>query len=140
MKNATVRIAAFARHGLPALVLALVAAPTTGSAHEGAGPALCQPLPVLQIWLDRHAAEWDPLLRAEPGYERPSGVQVCQQPGAWPFADNHAGRVFVRRLQTKDDAVTLAHEYVHLAFQHYPSGHDETYVEQTARRLIAAYP
>lgn len=109
-------------------------------AHEAAGPTVCEPLPVLQAWLDRHAAQWDRLLRVEPGYERPDDVRVCRQPGEWPFADNHTDRVYVRRLLTHDDAVTLAHEYVHLAFRHYPSGHDETYVEQTARRLIAAYP
>jgi uncharacterized protein YfaQ (DUF2300 family) len=142
MKHAIARIAAFAWHHLPVrmLALAVAVAPLSTWAHEAAGPAVCEPLPVLQGWLDRHAAQWDGMLRAEPGYERPARVQVCRQPGEWPFADNRAGRVYVRRLQTEDDAVTLAHEYVHLAFRDYPSGHDEIYVEQTARRLIAAYP
>jgi uncharacterized protein YfaQ (DUF2300 family) len=30
----------------------------------------------------------------------------------------------------------LAHEYIHLAFQHHPRGLDETFVERTARTLI----
>jgi uncharacterized protein YfaQ (DUF2300 family) len=109
-------------------------------ADQHAGPATCERLPVLQAWLERHADQWDPILSREPGYERPTRFDVCHLDGARPFADNHLNRVFVRRLQTADDEVTLAHEYVHLAFQHYPSGHDEVYVENTARRLIATYP
>ncbi|MGF7188949.1 hypothetical protein JOE11_001985 [Robbsia andropogonis] len=36
--------------------------------------------------------------------------------------------------------ITLAHAYLHIAFQHVPSGHDERYVDRTARRLIADHP
>ena len=109
-------------------------------AHEGIGPATCDHLPTLEAWLTLHAQRWDAALSAEPGYERPAHVDVCRLDGRWPFADNHQNRVNVRRLETTDDQVTLAHEYLHLAFQHFPSGHDERYVEMTARRLVADYP
>ncbi len=109
-------------------------------AHEGVGPAICDHLPTLEAWLSRHAERWDAALSAEPGYERPTHVDVCRLDGRWPFADNHQDRVYVRRLETTDDQVTLAHEYLHLAFKHFPSGHDERYVETTARRLVADYP
>jgi uncharacterized protein YfaQ (DUF2300 family) len=109
-------------------------------AHEGAGPAACDHLPVLEAWLTVHAQRWDAVLSGEPGYERPARVDVCRLDGRWPFADNRQNRVYVRRLETTDDQVTLAHEYLHLAFQHFPSGHDERYVETTARRLVADYP
>jgi uncharacterized protein YfaQ (DUF2300 family) len=109
-------------------------------AHEGVGPATCDHLPGLEAWLSRHAERWDAVLSAEPGYERPAHVDVCRLDGRWPFADNRQDRVYVRRLETTDDQVTLAHEYLHLAFKHFPSGHDEHYVETTARRLVADYP
>jgi uncharacterized protein YfaQ (DUF2300 family) len=130
------------RHPRTALALAAAAlgAASACHAHEAAGPARCERLPVLQAWLERHAASWDRVLGAEPGYERPASFEVCRLDGPRPYADNRANRVFVRRLQTTDDQVTLAHEYLHLAFQHYPSGHDERYVETQARRLIADYP
>jgi uncharacterized protein YfaQ (DUF2300 family) len=114
---------------------------TSGAfAHEGVGPATCDHLPVPEAWLTLHERRWDAALSTEPGYERPAHVDVCRLDGRWPFADNHQDRVYVRRLETTDDQVTLAHEYLHLAFKHFPSGHDERYVETTARRLVADYP
>jgi uncharacterized protein YfaQ (DUF2300 family) len=119
------------------LAAALVA---SSMAREAAGPAACERLPALEAWLELHAARWQPALGNQPGYERPTQVRVCRLEGRWPFADNHRNRVYVRRLQSTDDQVTLAHEYLHLAFKNYPSGHDEHYVETTARRLIADFP
>jgi uncharacterized protein YfaQ (DUF2300 family) len=123
-------------------VLGLIAAAfiTPCVAREAAGPAACEQLPALEAWLDLHAARWQQALSSQPGYERPARVLVCRLEGRWPFADNHRDRVYVRRLQTTDDQITLAHEYLHLAFKNYPSGHDEHYVETTARRLIADFP
>jgi uncharacterized protein YfaQ (DUF2300 family) len=123
-----------------ALVLATSGFAAPALAREAPGPAACERLPALETWLDLHATRWQPVLSAEPGYERPAHVDVCRLDGRWPFADNHRDRVYVRRLQTIDDQVTLAHEYLHLAFRNYPSGHDEHYVETTARRLIADFP
>jgi hypothetical protein len=119
--------------------LGLLLAASCG-AHEAIGPAQCEPMPALDAWLALHVRRWEPVLSREPGYERPDAVAVCRLEGRTPFADNRTNRVYVRRLETTDDEVTLAHEFLHLAFQHYPSGHDERYVERTARRLIAAYP
>lgn len=109
-------------------------------AHIGVGPAHCTPLPGAQTWLDRHIALWDPVLSQERGYQRPDRVTVCVLEGSLPFADNRTNRVYVRGLDSTNDQITLAHEYVHIAFQHFPSGHDERYVERTARRLIATHP
>jgi uncharacterized protein YfaQ (DUF2300 family) len=120
-------------------VLALICAHPV-FAHIGVGPAQCTALPEAQAWLDRHSATWDPILASEPGYQRPAHVTVCQLNASLPFADNRAGRVYVRGLSDTNSQITLAHEYLHIAFQHYPSGHDERYVESTARRLIATYP
>ncbi len=120
----------------------LIGCLSTGGAfaHEGIGPATCDHLPTFEAWLTLHAQRWDAALSAEPGYERPAHVDVCRLDGRWPFADNRQNRVYVRRLETTDDQVTLAHEYLHLAFQHFPSGHDERYIEMTARGLVADYP
>jgi len=114
--------------------------PLPAVAHEAVGPAHCQPLPAVQAWLDLHIVKWDAILATEPGYERPSSVTVCAAPPGRPFADNRANRIFVRGIETVDQQITVAHEYVHIAFQHYPSGHNEGYVEHTARRLIAEFP
>lgn len=130
------------RHLLVAIVSSMIGCLGANGAlaHEGIGPATCDHLPTLEAWLTLHAQRWDTVLSAEPGYERPVHIDVCRLDGRWPFADNHQNRVYVRRLETTDDQVTLAHEYLHLAFQHFPSGHDERYVETTARRLVADYP
>jgi uncharacterized protein YfaQ (DUF2300 family) len=114
--------------------------PLPASGHEAIGPSHCQHLPTVQAWLDLHIDRWDAILAAEPGYERPASVIVCAAPTGRPFADNRADRIFVRGIQTVDEQITVAHEYTHIAFQHYPSGHNEGYVEHTARRLIAENP
>jgi uncharacterized protein YfaQ (DUF2300 family) len=42
----------------------------------------------------------------------------------------------MRPLATREDRITLAHEYLHIGLRHHPSGQDEAFVEQLARRLI----
>jgi uncharacterized protein YfaQ (DUF2300 family) len=41
----------------------------------------------------------------------------------------------MRPLATREDRITLAHEYLHLGLRRYPRGQDEEYVERLARRL-----
>ena len=47
-----------------------------------------------------------------------------------------SGALYVYALKSEEDRIALAHEYVHLAFQHHPRGLDEGFVEATARTLI----
>ena len=35
-----------------------------------------------------------------------------------------------------DDEIALAHEFLHLAFKHHPSGADESFIENMARQLL----
>jgi uncharacterized protein YfaQ (DUF2300 family) len=41
----------------------------------------------------------------------------------------------MRPLATREDRITLAHEYVHIGLRRHPRGQDEEFVEQLARRL-----
>lgn len=89
-----------------------------------------------QAWLRRNAPLWARRMEGAPGYETPDLPAVCAVREGRPYADAQRNRVYVYRLQTEEDRVALAHEYIHLAFQHHPRGLDETFVERTARTLI----
>jgi uncharacterized protein YfaQ (DUF2300 family) len=45
-------------------------------------------------------------------------------------------RIYARGHYSLQQRLDITHEYLHLAFADYPSGQDETYIEQLARRLL----
>ena len=87
-------------------------------------------------WLQRNAPLWARRMDGAAGYETPDLPAVCAVREGRPYADAQRNRVYVYRLQSEEDRIALAHEYVHLAFQHHPRGLDEDFVERTARVLI----
>lgn len=89
-----------------------------------------------RAWLRREAPKWDARLAGAAGYEKPVLPAVCEVTSGRPYADAGRNRLYIRRLRSDDDRIALAHEYLHLAFAHHPRGQDETFIEQTARRLI----
>jgi uncharacterized protein YfaQ (DUF2300 family) len=96
----------------------------------------CEPVMGARDWLRRETPKWDRRLAGEPGYEEPEIPAVCEVVSGRPYADAGRNRVYIRRLRSDDDRIALAHEYLHLAFAHHPRGQDETFIEQTARKLI----
>jgi uncharacterized protein YfaQ (DUF2300 family) len=99
------------------------------------GEADCNPLPDAERWLQTQAQRWRYALQAEPGFVAPQ-PQICQLSFGNPYSDMSRQRIYVRGLNSFNNRITLAHEYLHLAFFAYPSGQDENYIEQWARRLI----
>ena len=103
----------------------------------GGGTRQCERLPAAEAWLARELPHWERLLRAEPGYERPAELPaVCRLAGGAPSSEQSRNRVFVRGLATREDRITLAHEFLHLGLRNHPRGQDEQLVEQLARRLV----
>ncbi|PHV00030.1 hypothetical protein CSQ88_19340 [Iodobacter sp. BJB302] len=96
----------------------------------------CQPLPEIQQKLGQLARGWHSTLALETGYAPPSGYTVCQLKSGLPFADHRLKHIYIRGLAGENDEITLAHEYLHLAFSHHPRGHDEVFIEAMARRLV----
>ncbi|WP_408442190.1 DUF2300 domain-containing protein [Paraburkholderia caffeinilytica] len=89
-----------------------------------------------QQWLQHNAPLWARRMDGAAGYETPDLPAVCAVREGRPYADAQRNRVYVYRLQSEEDRIALAHEYIHLAFQHHPRGLDEEFVERTARTLI----
>ncbi|MFM0175021.1 DUF2300 domain-containing protein [Paraburkholderia sediminicola] len=111
----------------PQATLTSFQSPLSGDCIEVAGA---------QAWLQRNAPLWARRMDGAEGYETPDLPAVCAVREGRPYADAQRNRVYVYRLQTEEDRIALAHEYIHLAFQHHPRGLDETFVERTARTLI----
>lgn len=101
--------------------------------HQG---RQCEPLPLAQAWLDRQASRWRPHLQGLAGYTPPGQTQVCRLAMGLPHAQQGSRRLYVRGAQSLDERLTLAHEYLHLAFAGHPRGQQEAFVEGMARQLL----
>jgi uncharacterized protein YfaQ (DUF2300 family) len=99
------------------------------------GASECLPMPEAEKWLTQQSRVWVQTLQAEPGFAQ-TQPKVCQLNFGKPYSDLAHHRIYVRGLHSLNNRLTLAHEYLHLAFAAYPSGQDENYIEQWARRLI----
>jgi uncharacterized protein YfaQ (DUF2300 family) len=95
----------------------------------------CRALPDATAWLLSAQARWQPLLRAEVGFEPVPAVQVCELQMGSPHADQRRSLIRIREWRSREGRVTLLHEYLHLAFRHHPRGQDEAFVEAWAQRL-----
>lgn len=96
----------------------------------------CVPIPRAEAWLSDRRLRWREVLDAEPGYANPGPFAVCRLPGGNPRADHDRRRIYVRGLVSLQDRLDLTHEYLHMAFEGYPSGQDEHYIEGLARHLL----
>jgi uncharacterized protein YfaQ (DUF2300 family) len=95
----------------------------------------CERLAAAESWLAERAPAWQRELRRHPGYEAPGSLAVCALAHGQPYSDQRRGRIYLRDWMSGEGRLTLAHEYIHLAFRFHPSGEDEAFVESTARRL-----
>lgn len=98
--------------------------------------ANCLVLPEAEDWLKAQQPRWRIQLNNEPGYNRPTQFAVCRLPAGHPFIDRTQKRLYVRNFFTLQDRLDLTHEYLHLAFDGYPSGMDEQYIETLTRHLL----
>ncbi|QBE67090.1 DUF2300 domain-containing protein [Pseudoduganella lutea] len=101
----------------------------------------CTRLVKNERWLAHALPRWERVLRAEAGYERPADLPgVCALAVGAPYSEQSRNRIFMRPLATREDRITLAHEYLHIGLRRHPRGQDEIYVEQLARRLADLNP
>lgn len=99
--------------------------------------AACQRLAQNEAWLARALPRWERVLQREAGYETPAQPPaVCELDNGAPYSEQSRNRIFMRPLATREDRITLAHEFLHLGLRNHPRGQDEDYVEQLARRLV----
>lgn len=130
----------FAALGLVASSLT-ISATFAGDATPPYRPPIqdCQRQPQLESWLQAQADRWQRVLVVQPGYERPESVTVCRIDRGTPYADYDHDRLYFRSRDADEDRLSLAHEYLHLAFKHHPIARNERFIENTARKLVAPY-
>lgn len=105
-------------------------------AAAGNSGARCVRLAQNEAWLERELPRWQRVLRREAGYEAPPNLPaVCALASGAPYSEQSRNRIFMRPLASREDRITLAHEYLHLGLRRHPRGQDEDYVERLARRL-----
>jgi uncharacterized protein YfaQ (DUF2300 family) len=117
----------------------LLAAAYPGGALSTVGNtgARCRRLAQNEDWLARSVPRWQRVLLREAGYEAPPQAPlVCALSSGAPYSEQSRNRIFMRPLATREDRITLTHEYLHLGLRRHPRGQDEEYVERLARRLV----
>jgi uncharacterized protein YfaQ (DUF2300 family) len=106
-------------------------------AVAGNSGARCERLAANEAWLARALPRWRRLLITQGGYEAPATMPVvCALSTGMPYSEQSRNRIYMRPLSTREDRITLAHEYLHIGLRQHPRGQDEEYVEQLARRLV----
>ncbi|PND98652.1 DUF2300 domain-containing protein, partial [Escherichia coli] len=102
----------------------------------GAPRSTCQLLPKAKAWLAKKMPQWRRVLQDEMGYNEPDVFAVCRLVSGFPYTDRQQKRLFIRNFFTLQDRLDLTHEYLHLAFDGYPTGLDENYIETLTRQLL----
>jgi uncharacterized protein YfaQ (DUF2300 family) len=100
------------------------------------GQSDCKPVPAAQAWMAQSLPQWRRRLMREPGFEPPAQWAVCELAYGHPYADVRRARIYARHWQTIEGRLSLAHEFIHLAFARHPNGSNENYAERWARRLV----
>jgi len=115
----------------------LLAAYPTASIASLSGQEDCARLAAAESWLTQSTAAWSLRLAREPGFEPPrEALRICALDNGNPYSDQQRLRIYVRGWRNVNERLTLAHEYLHLAFRFHPNGADEAYIERLAHRLI----
>lgn len=97
----------------------------------------CKRLPDVEAWYTTAVRRWNEQLSGELGFEPlQQPPAICALDSGAPYSDQIRSRIYVRRLKSHNDRITLAHEYLHLAFRYHPRGEDEAFIEYTARKLV----
>ncbi|EIG8306008.1 YfaQ family protein [Escherichia coli] len=89
-----------------------------------------------KAWLAKKMPQWRRMLQGETGYNEPDVFAVCRLVSGFPYTDRQQKRLFIRNFFTLQDRLDLTHEYLHLAFDGYPTGLDENYIETLTRQLL----
>ena len=115
----------------------LMAAYPSASMASLSGQEDCARLAAAETWLSQSSAAWSSRLAREPGFEPPrEALRICALNNGNPYSDQQRLRIYVRGWRNVNERLTLAHEYLHLAFRFHPNGADEAYIERLAHRLI----
>ena len=110
--------------------------PDNSLSRWGAPRSTCQLLPKAKAWLAKKMPQWRRILQGETGYNEPDVFAVCRLVSGFPYTDRQQKRLFIRNFFTLQDRLDLTHEYLHLAFDGYPTGLDENYIETLTRQLL----
>ncbi|WUR16194.1 DUF2300 domain-containing protein [[Empedobacter] haloabium] len=126
-----------ARQGKRFDELLAAAYPAGSLAVAGNSGTRCKRLARNEAWLAAALPRWRRQLVREAGYEAPPALPiVCELASGMPYSEQSRNRIFMRPLATREDRITLAHEYLHIGLRQHPRGQDEQYVERLARRLV----
>ncbi len=115
----------------------LMAAYPAASIASLSGQEDCARFTAAETWLAEAVPGWSTRLAREPGFEPPrEALRICALNNGNPYSDQQRLRIYVRGWRNVNERLTLAHEYLHLAFRFHPNGADEEYIERLAHRLI----
>lgn len=102
----------------------------------------CVEQPLLQKWVKEQSKLWRKHLQQEPGFEEPEHLKICQMQaqstssGRRVFARFNEEEIYVPHLKSREDEISILHEYLHIGFRNHPRARDEAFVESLAQTLV----
>ncbi|MBK7890655.1 MAG: DUF2300 domain-containing protein [Bdellovibrionales bacterium] len=103
-------------------------------------PLRCLRQPMTEKWILEQSKRWTKRLDQEPGFERPGQLKVCQsvefKGGARVFSQLQAQEMYVPRIRSREDEISILHEYLHIGFRSHPRGRDEGFIENLAHVIL----
>ncbi len=102
----------------------------------------CLPNSMTENWFNAQAKSWKRKLNQEAGFETPLNLKIClnsELSGRGRdrvFSQPNAEEIYVPKLSSQQDEVSILHEYLHIAFRNHPRGRDEVFIEKLARNLL----
>ena len=98
--------------------------------------APCKPQPNADAYLQHHRRTWSRALAQVQGFQEPDRIKICRSMSDQPYTDRESNTIYLRFSGEIDDQLTIAHEFLHIAFKYHPSGSNEGFVEKHARDLV----
>lgn len=103
---------------------------------EDRGLQACRSLLKVQSWLSVRRVLWVRRLSGIQGFQEPQDLKICRSPSSQPYSDLKNNIIYMRDFGDVEDQLTVAHEYLHMAFKHHPRVSDEKFIEQLAQELV----
>lgn len=96
----------------------------------------CIELGQASSWLSRESLQWKISLQGQVGFEFPADLRVCKSTLGAAYLNKETKEIYIENFSETEDQISLAHEWLHMAFRHHPLTHDEAGIDNLARKIV----
>lgn len=100
----------------------------------------CEPNRSAREWIEMQSRHWRFL--EIPGFELPNHLETCAARGIFAgsgrrvFSDLERQAIYVPEVRSREDEISVLHEYLHIGFRNHPRGRNEEFIERLAQKVV----